>query len=55
VDECKPLILGSSAEEDDVHVLTFTAWPQSVYTVQLHGALSATMVGRCRLTLSNLR
>jgi hypothetical protein len=30
--------------DDDVHVLTFTAWPQAVYTVQLHGALSATMV-----------
>lgn len=42
-DELAP-ITGSSVKEDDVHVLTFTAWPQAVYTVQLNGALNATVV-----------
>ena len=43
-DELAPHLAGSSIVEDDVHVLTFTAWPQVIYTVQLHGALSATLV-----------
>ena len=44
-DELAPhLAGGSSFVEDDVHVLTFTASPQVIYTVQLHGALSATLV-----------
>lgn len=29
----------SGVAEDDVHFLKFTAWPQAVYTIQLHGAL----------------
>lgn len=29
----------SGIAEDDLHFLKFTAWPQAVYTIQLHGAL----------------
>lgn len=31
-DELAPRVAGSSVDEDDVHTLTFTAWPQAVYT-----------------------
>lgn len=31
-DELAPRVAGSSIAEDDVHTLTFTAWPQAVYT-----------------------
>jgi hypothetical protein len=31
-DELAPHVAGSSIEDDDVHILTFTTWPQAVYT-----------------------
>jgi hypothetical protein len=45
VDECKPLILGSSFKHD----------PHDCTAVHLFGLYKVDSVGRCRLTLSNPR